>query len=262
MKSAFNLPISNNIGDYSVYKMRGSDKLIFRSKGGPTKEQIKTRDAFSRTRKLNSEFSAVTKCAGKIKRAIFGVKDLSDFNLNGGLTKILMYIKNLDTTSMVGQREIIISKYRSFLEAFSFNRGNPFDSIVTTPVSFTISRGQLKATVQFPELQPGINFNPPASFGFYRFIAVFGIVSDVKLIGKSLNPANPLVNYNPVQFRTDWLRPGLSFLPEELILDNAIVIDDSCTMMLSVGIEFGVVYANGVVEAVKNMGSGKVLGLG
>ena len=39
-KVSMNMPLTNTMGDFSIYKMAGVDKFIIRGKGGPTKEQI------------------------------------------------------------------------------------------------------------------------------------------------------------------------------------------------------------------------------
>ena len=41
-KSSFNFPFGRNPGNYSVYKMRGVERLIIRAKAGPSKKQIAT----------------------------------------------------------------------------------------------------------------------------------------------------------------------------------------------------------------------------
>ena len=156
---------------------------------------------------------------------------MADFNLNGELTKILMYIKKQDLVGDVNERGVYITRNKRMLEGFSTSRKAPFDAIVKTPVIYSVIRDELRAVVEFPELQQGINYSP----GEY--------------------------SYYPVQYRTEWSKPGVGFLPVELKLCPSIIIDDSCTIVLSVGIEFGNAYLNGIIEEVKYMSGGKILGL-
>ena len=256
-KTAF--PFSNGLGDFSMYKQRGVDKIILRSKGGATKEKIKTSPKFKRTRELNAEFSAATKLAGCIKDTLFGVRQLGDFNCFGLITQLALYIQKSDPVNPVGKREILFSKKKDLLEGFSLNKGIPFSEIVKGSPVFTISREARSATVKCPELIPGINYKPAGQFEFLRFIFVLGVVSDVTLNNKKLAPANPLENYHPVQYRSIWMKPGVSLPAIELKLDGDLQIDDSCTMILWVGIEFGNSYVAGVIEPVKNVGAAKVL---
>ena len=254
-------PFSNGFGDISMYKQKGIDDITVRTKGGPSKKQVKTSSKFKRTRQLNIEFTSATKLASKIHSTLFGLKQLGDYRIIGVLTKISIFIQKLDMISSVGKREIILSNFKSYLHGFSLNRVTMFDTVVKTPTLFTLSRDNLLATVKFPELRQGINFFPPGTFGYYRFIAVIGIVSDVKFVNKKYKPINPLENYNPVQYRTDWFKQGVVFPEIEIKLNSGIQIDDACTMILSVGIEFGNSPFNGVIQAVKYFGCAKVLGV-
>ena len=106
-KAAF--PFSNGIGDYSMFKMFGTNKVTIRGKGGATQKQIQTLPQFKRTRQLNTEFSASSKAASKLHRAVFGVTQLADFGLMAAFTRITNFIQHQDTTSSVGARQIIFS---------------------------------------------------------------------------------------------------------------------------------------------------------
>ena len=50
-KVSMDMPLTNTMGDFSIYKMEGVDKFIIRGKGGPTKEQIANDPQFERLRK-------------------------------------------------------------------------------------------------------------------------------------------------------------------------------------------------------------------
>lgn len=50
------LAFTGSISNLSAYKMRGSDKIILRTKGGPSKNMIKKSPRFEITRRLNVEF--------------------------------------------------------------------------------------------------------------------------------------------------------------------------------------------------------------
>ena len=55
-KADFNFPFGRNPGSYSVYKMRGVERLIIRAKAGPSKKQIATAPQFAFMRQNMSEF--------------------------------------------------------------------------------------------------------------------------------------------------------------------------------------------------------------
>ncbi len=58
---------TGRLGPASVYKMRGHDKLVIRSRGGASKKRIKTHPNFDATRSLNREWALVTDVAAKIR---------------------------------------------------------------------------------------------------------------------------------------------------------------------------------------------------
>jgi hypothetical protein len=72
MNDAFSFtgPVSN----FSVYKMRGIDKLIVRRKGGPSKEKIKNHPRFDQVRKINAEFGGRGTASKWIMQSLWHLK--------------------------------------------------------------------------------------------------------------------------------------------------------------------------------------------
>lgn len=161
----------------SAYKMRGSDKIIIRKKGGPTKKQIKHSPHFDLTRRNNKEFGGRAKAAQHIKRILHPLLFLADYNITGPLNALLQPIQQMDTGSDWGKRNILLTKNPRLLEGFTLNRRYYFESIVRTPVSCTIQKEEV--IVDLPALIPGINFMVPGNYSWYQFIAVAGLVPDL-----------------------------------------------------------------------------------
>src|SRR5688572_10360908 len=91
------LQFIGSLDNLSAYKMRGSDKIILRKKGGPSKKQIKHSPKFDLTRRNNKEFGGRVKAAAHIKRILYPMLFIADYNIIGPLNALLKPIQNMDT---------------------------------------------------------------------------------------------------------------------------------------------------------------------
>ncbi len=66
-----NIQVTGSLDNLSFYKMRGSDKIIVRKKGGPTRKQVKKSPKFENTRRNNMEFGGRSRAVGYIKNALW-----------------------------------------------------------------------------------------------------------------------------------------------------------------------------------------------
>jgi hypothetical protein len=149
--------LTGSFGGLSAYRMRGSNKIILRQKGGATKERIQKDKSFALTRRYNQEWKACILAARQITHALYPVKHLADFNYSGSLNGLCKSIQKDATTAPLGQRPVLLSQQFFKLEGFSLNRENSFESIVKHPLQYDIDRAIGRAVVQLPELIPGIN---------------------------------------------------------------------------------------------------------
>ena len=254
-------PLNGTLGNYSIYKRKGTEKIVIRAKGGPSNELIKTSPRFAATRKSNKEFSGAGMASGKIQRAMYAVTHLADPVLSGRLTSVATMIQKLDTENPVGKRSLLFSRLPNILNGFALNIDIPFDSYVSSALDATVSRAALSASITVPKLTPKLNFHPPQDYELYRVIAVLGIVPDMQLGLYEYEPVNPNTQYFPRQSQTEWasvfrISPETSLtiqLPEHSNFDT------SCSLVLSVGIEFGKYLTEGLVKAGKQVGSAKIL---
>ena len=144
-KIKLNFPLTNSLGDHSMYLMHGVEKTILRAKGGPNLRQVRTMPKLEKMRNNGSEFGGASKLAGSIRRTLYAVNALADFNYSGSLRAIAKSIQKMDTTSRHGQRDLLLSQYANMINGFNLTKKNPFDTIVTTSPTTTISRDQYKA---------------------------------------------------------------------------------------------------------------------
>src|SRR5688572_9751206 len=134
-----------SISNLSAYKRRGSDKIIVRTKGGPSKEQINRKSTFANLRKRNKEFGGRSTACSWIRRALNPQLPLADYNIAGPLNALLRPVQELDTLSEQGKRNIFLSRQPHLLSGFSLNRTYTFDAIVRNPLAFALSRDTLSA---------------------------------------------------------------------------------------------------------------------
>jgi len=268
VKQAFD--VTGTVGKISIYKVRGSDEPIVRTKGGPTKRMVKTRKSFATTRRNNSEFGGRARMTKQVMYILRPMKYLGDYNLAGPLNSLFIPIQALDTVSEHGERSIELSKNPGLLQGFNLNRRTPFTTIVTNSPAYKLSKKTLTATITIPELIPGVNFFPQNNFSWYKFIAILGIVEDVFYNNRDYgNKAgySPLVNDSVVE-QSDWLNimpqsPAIEFTCNfkdyyQDILKELGKSNYSC--LLGIGIAFGSM-VRGQVELVKYVGGGTILAM-
>ena len=263
-KVTMNLPLTNALGDFSLYQMEGVPKLIIRAKGGPTKDQIANEPQFERLRNSQSEFSGAGKAIGMIMDTTRGLNHLADHAFGGMLTKICRLIQTKDTVADPGKRPILFSKYGKMLEGMNFNDRKPIDSVLKHLPDFTISRDEHKATVYFTELFPGVNLLNPWNHPLYRLLVSFGVLQDMVLTKRGYEVTNRGIIMNKAHVITDWHSSNTPLAASilELTLPNNTILDANSSLVLSVGIEFGRMISNSVSERVKKAGCGKIIGIG
>lgn len=250
---------TGSLGKLSAYKVRGSDKIIVRTKGGATKAQIRQSPVFERTRENNTEFAGCGYAAKNIRQVLYPVKHLADYNFTPMLVKLAKSIQLLDTTGDRGQRSIDLSRHRYLLEGFQLNRKNTFDSVLRHPVQCTIERETGTAEVQLPGLLPGLNLLLPWQYPFFRFVITFGIVANIGFNG--INYRNAENQPLPVSAHTEWQLVKRHSEAQRILLaltDLGLLNDDS-TLLVGIGIEMGMPVTDQVIERVRYVGCGKIL---
>ncbi|OQP41065.1 hypothetical protein A4H97_15825 [Niastella yeongjuensis] len=268
MKKPFDL--TGSVGKISIYNMRGFDEPIVRRKGGPTKKMVKNRASFETTRRNNSEFGGRAHIASLVMQILRPMKYVGDYNLAGPLTSLFIPIQVLDTVSEHGERNIELTKNPGLLTGFNLNRRTPFTNIITNPISYTLSKEKLSATVTIPELIPGANFFPQEQFTWYKFISILGVVEDVfyGARGYKTKAGYPLTPGYRVIEQTGWfnitpksqavtLTCSFNASPAEVIGSTEI---NNYSCLLAIGIAYGSM-ERGEVEMVKYVGGGKVLAM-
>ncbi|OQP58130.1 hypothetical protein A3860_07330 [Niastella vici] len=252
------LQFIGSLDNMSAYKMRGSDKIILRKKGGPSKKQIKQDPHFDLTRRNNKEFGGRSKLAAQIKNALFPLRSLTDYNITGPLNALLKHIQKLDTENEYGKRNVLISKNPRLLEGFTLNRKNLLESIISTPFLWSLQKDQV--IIDVPGLLPGINFIVPGDYSWYQFTAVAGLVPDLYYHEHGYRPKDDRVHFRDLAY-SDWLPVNTPSPAGKLIVTGLPEQKpENCSLMIAVGIAFGTIQ-RGEIEQVKYVGAGKVIGM-
>ena len=191
------------------------------------------------------------------------VVHLGDPNIAGRLTALSTAILRLDQVHQRGERPVQYSAFKYLLDGFNLNLKKPFDSMIRGQVSYSIFRDECKAVIQLPALIPGLNFFPLSSLPMFRFIVQLGIVPD--MVHGPLNQyeqANTSMKTGSIDIYTDFYPTAVKYQGQSLelsITDHNL--DDTGTLLLSIGIEFGKVGYDNDVNPVAYAGAAKVLGV-
>lgn len=259
------LKITGSLGDLSFYHMQGVDKIVVRRKGGASKDHIRHSPAFATPRLYMSEFGGCSKMGKEVRFMLHPMKAMADYNFSGFINKALKAVQKLDGTSDLGRRAITLSKYPSLLTGFSLNKYTTFDSVVRTPVTYTIDREKRSAQVNIPRLLRDINFFPNNKHTRFRMVVCLGIVPDFTfnpVKGKYEPPAWYDSRYDAETVYSPWYA-ALKGSPEATlnIAADQVPPDESYSLMLTVGVQFGSPMEDDVVAPVKRAGAAKILGI-
>lgn len=154
------LKIEGTLDDITFYKTE--DGYLVRQKGGVSKDRIKNDPAFVRTRENNSEFGFSATSGKLLRQAITPILfDAKDTKVTSRVTRAMTQIKNLDTTSLRGQRQpyngILTTEGKSILKGFEFNLRTTLDSILFKDINLDTATGEI--TIQ--DLNPSQHISKP-----------------------------------------------------------------------------------------------------
>ncbi len=130
------IKLKGKIGDISFYKTQ--DGHLAREKGGVDAARIANDPAFVRTRENGAEFGSSAGSGKALRTALFSMlQTASDNRVVSRLTKVMTDIKNLDATSVRGERNvgvaIALPQAKALLKNFNFNKRAVLGSILFQP---------------------------------------------------------------------------------------------------------------------------------
>lgn len=147
------IKLEGTIEDLTFYK--SADGYFVRTKGGVSKNRIMNDPAFARTRENGAEFGSIA-LSGKLLRTALGpmVFRAKDSKLTSRLVKVMGQIKNLDSVSARGSRNVAEglnnSSSTSVLEGFDFNAKATLGSVLNSIVTVDIATGTVSIAAYNP----------------------------------------------------------------------------------------------------------------
>lgn len=259
------MQLTGSIQGVSFYTLKGSDKVVMRTKGGATKKQIAKSPRFENTRKQNMEFGGCSKFGSKARRAFGGLQRIADYNLTPVLTGMGKNLMKLDTVSEIGRRNLRLSENKEMLEGFNFNRTYPFNTVVRISPLWELDRDTITATVTVPRIHTDIDLLNIQKLPFFRLMVAVGTMSDMAY-NETKNEYKALVPdlHGASHTTTGEWQKTQSIIPEQILkvqLSDSLVAEltDDVSVLLSIAVEFGNIGMTDEPVEVKYAGCGKVL---
>ncbi|MDF2190329.1 hypothetical protein [Paraflavitalea sp. CAU 1676] len=277
--------LEGKLGGLSYYKMRGVEGIVVREPGGPSKYKVQNDPQLHMLRRNNAEFSGRSTAGKWIRKVIHAQLPMADYNISGPLASSLKAVQVLDTESNLGKRTVKLSVNPIVIKGFPLNKKALFDSVVRSPVEFSISRETGSARVQIPALMPAINLFTPDNYAMFQLVVAWGVVPDLYPDGKKdlshritagavakdgffekikYLPSHKAYDNIPVEvFRSDWypIVKGAPAIDKELTL-QVFPPDIDFSLVLSIGICYGIMESADYVRQAPYVGSAKILGVG
>jgi hypothetical protein len=265
IKGAFQM--EGSISGVSFYSMAGSDKVIMRTKGGPSKRKMKEGKEFELVRKHQTEWAACVLFSRGLKWAMGDNYRLADYNVSPVWNGIGKKLINLDEESALGERHLRISAYREAIVGFSLNKNFSFNAVMRAIPTFEVDKEKRSAKIRFPQINTEYDLLNVQKLPYFRLIATLGVVSDIHY-----HPENPRDKYEPALKAANGTRQSITtewFSAHDIIPEQSLEIgfdesmqeyrSDYDTLLLSVGIEFGTTAFGGKIEGVKRAGCARII---
>lgn len=150
------IKIQGTLDNLTFYK--SADGHFVRTKGGVSKNRIKNDPAFKRTRENGTEFGHCANSAKMLRTSVgpmlFHAKDR---RLSSRLLGIMAQIKNLDSTSIRGERQVSLGlttvEGKLLLKGFDFNARAALSSIFFPPLVLDAGSGKVTIANFIPSEQ-------------------------------------------------------------------------------------------------------------
>ena len=168
------LKIEGTLDGMTFYK--GKDGYLVRTKGGVSKSRIENDPAFIRTRENGSEFGHLAKSGKVLRQALAPLLiEVKDTSITARVMKLMSQIKNTDTTSIRGSRNVATglttNEGKGFLKGFDFNANAKLSSVLLTEYQLNQTTGEISIT----NLNPLQQISIPGGATHVGFIA--GVLS-------------------------------------------------------------------------------------
>ena len=143
------IKIEGTVDDLTFLKRGG--RYFVRRKGGVSRSRMLHDPAFERTRENSNEFAHAAKCATQLRRAAMVlIKKAHAPKLSNRLVSVLFRIKNLDSTSVRGARQVSIGLAtpagKALLTGYDLNPAASLAAVLQAPYVLTAATGAISIT--------------------------------------------------------------------------------------------------------------------
>jgi hypothetical protein len=244
----------------SVFTRKDLNKIIVRRKGGPSKEKYKNSPVYANSRKVNHEFGGRSTTVKWFTPLLAPVWHISDYSVTGELNALLKPVQEMDIVSKWGQRNVLLSLNPKILEGLNLNRKNLLESVIKPGVQATVSKETMSGLVHIPALLPGKNFIVPRFFPWYRLTTILGVIPDHLYTKNKYRPAGEINHPHYVIHNTDWQDAKEKTAAFDIALSMPRIVNPPAhSLMLLLGISFGVFDRIKEVAPVQHMGAAKII---
>lgn len=147
------IKLEGTLDNLTFYKTQ--DGYLVKTKSGVSKERIQNDPAFARTRENGSEFGS-SASSGKLLRTT--VRNLmikaKDGRVSSRVTQVMTKIKNFDTTSARGDRNVATGLAtvggKDELKGFDFNNRALLNSVLFAPYDLDLGSGEITILNMIP----------------------------------------------------------------------------------------------------------------
>jgi hypothetical protein len=166
------IKIEGTLDDLTFYK--GKEGYLVKTKGGVSANRIKNDPSFARTRENGTEFGNAATSGKDLRRAILDLLiDAKDDRVTSRLTQTMSKVKNADTTSPRGERNVSVGiatpQGKLDLIGFNFNSDAILSSVLLTDFTLNTTTGE----VEIIDFVPTQNLSKPEGATHVSFTAGF-----------------------------------------------------------------------------------------
>ena len=199
------LKIQGTLENLTFYK--SADGYKVRTKGGVSRNRILNDPSFARTRENGAEFGG-SATAGKLLRNTLGTMlfNAKDPKLSSRLLKVMSLVKNLDTNSVRGERNVAEGMQteagKLALKGFDFNARAALSSVLYCPFSVTVSTGAIalsnfNAKLQLRNPAGATHFSMQSGAMNLDFATGVGEILFSELVNNEVTASNLSINLVP-----------------------------------------------------------------
>lgn len=251
------------IGGLTGYSRPGSDKVFLRENNPHSKKKMYKDPAFELSMQNANEFGGRSMAGSALRKALHPIDRLKapGFNIISKGNSLFKTIQLLDTSGKRGERSVICSRFKPFLEGFNLNPVHSLSDILLPQIHHDISRKQGTVNIELPELVHGLSLKLPWNAPMYRLILHLGVLADVLYQEKTFVKTS--INKLPgsVTWYSNWQYARQTFPAQKVVLQlkKVDLLTDNMSLILAAGIEMGTPVTDMLVEPAAHKGSAKIL---